>query len=240
MASARAAARHRSVYRGLLVLYPRSFRRDYAAPMAQVFGDQLRDVGSRAWLRAAPDLIRTVPTQRIEATMQRLSSGGRVVVLAVLVLAGAAATIGIGGGAVPAVAIALGVVLVAKRGMFDGLTRGERAPLRHAVTQTWWAPIAALLGVAMFVFAIGTVFEAHNLGGRVFGSTLMFVFGATMLLGLTRRPFARETGNAMILVATVPAFPFFWVVIPTVVAIVIWVGVLASGFSDAAAVEPAR
>jgi hypothetical protein len=228
------------MYRTLLVLYPRSFRRDYGAPMAQLFGDQLREVGGRAWMRAAPDLIRTAPIQRIEAIMKRISSGGRVVALGLLVLGGAAATIGMGGGAVPFIAIALAVVLVAKRGVFDGVTRGDRAPLRHAVTQTWWAPIAALLGLAMFVFAVGTVFEAHNLGGRVFGSLLMLVFGATMLLGLTRRPFARETGNAMILIATVPAFPFFWVVVPTVLALVVWIGVISSGFSDAPAVEPAR
>jgi hypothetical protein len=76
------------------------------------------------------------------------------------------------------------------------------------------------------------VFEAHNLGGQIFGSAFLFAFGATMLLGLVRRPFARDAGNTMILIATLPLFPFFWLVVPPLVGIVIWVGVITSGFGE--------
>ena len=55
---------------------------------------------------------------------------------------------------------------------------------------------------------------------------------AAMLLGLKRRPFSREGGNALILLATVPALTFFWIIVPTVLALVVWVGVLSSGFSE--------
>jgi hypothetical protein len=84
----------------------------------------------------------------------------------------------------------------------------------------------------MLFFGFGTIFEAHNWGGRVFGSALLLALGFGMFYGLMRRPFARQSGNALILITTIPAFLFFWVIVPTVAAIVIWVGVLSSGFSD--------
>lgn len=227
------AERHTRAYRALLRLYPRQFRATYGEPMAQLFGDSVRDTGRRAWLRTAADLARSVPTQRIEVIVNRLSPAARVLALAFLVLSATVLGIGVGG---PAVAVAVALVAVAvaigQRRLFADVPFGERAPLRRAVIQTWWAPIAALLGLAMVLLGIGTVFEADNLGGRVFGSAILGGFGGAMLFGLMRRPFNRMAGNALILVATFPAFPFFWLIVPTVLAVVIWIGVLTSGFSD--------
>ena len=228
-----APARHAAVYRALTVLYPRSFRHDYAEPMAQLFADRVRDVGAKAWLRALPDLIRTVPMQRIEAIMSRLSSAARVLALAFVVVGATIVSVGIGGGAVPVIAIAVVAFLVSQRRLFASLG-GERAPLRHALVQAWWAPIAGLLGLAFLIGGVGTFFEAHNLGGRIFGTALLLAFGGAMLLGLVRRPFNRTQGNSLILLATIPAMPFFWLIVPLVLAIVIWVGVLASGFDEPA------
>jgi hypothetical protein len=171
-----APARHRALYQSLLVLYPRSFREGYADPMAQLFADRVRDVGAKAWLRALPDLLRTVPIERIEAVMSRLGPGARVLALAFAVLGAAAVTIGIGAGAAPIIAVAVVAVLISQRQLFASLG-GERAPLRHALVQAWWAPIAGLLGGAMVLAGIGTIFEAHNLGGRIFGSSLLLAFG---------------------------------------------------------------
>ena len=95
--------------------------------------------------------------------------------------------------------------------------------------------MAALLGVAMLVFGVGTVFAAHNLGGRIFGSGVLLLLGGTMLRGLMRRPYDRAAGNAMILLATVPAFAFFWIIVAAVAALLVWIGVLGAGFDD----EPA-
>jgi hypothetical protein len=210
------------LYRALLVLYPRSFRHDYGDPMVQLFADRRRDVGPKAWLDAVPDLFRTVPSQRIEAVMSRLGTGGRVVALAIAVLGAAAVT------------VAVVAILVHQRRLFAGSLGGQRAPLRHAVVQAWWAPLAALLGLVMIVAGVGTVFEAHNLGGRIVGSSLLLAFGGAMLWGLMRRPFDRTAGNSLILLATVPAMPFWWLVVPPLVALAVWVGVLSSGFSEPA------
>jgi hypothetical protein len=230
-----APARHRALYRALLVLYPRSFRADYADPMAQLFADRVRDVGAKAWLRALPDLVRTVPVERIEAVMSRLGPGARVLALAFAMLGAAVLSFGIGAGAVPIIAVAVVAVLVSQRQLFAALG-GERAPLRHALVQAWWAPIAGLLAAAMILAGIGTIFEAHNLGGRIVGSGLLLAFGGAMLSGLMRRPFARMPGNALILLATLPAIVMFWMVIPPLAAIAIWVGVVASGFEEPAVV----
>ena len=151
------------------------------------------------------------------------------------VLGATVVSIGIGSGGVPIIAVAVVAVLVSQRRLFASLG-GERAPLRHAVVQAWWAPVAGLLGLAMILAGIGTIFEAHNLGGRIVGSSLLLAFGGAMLLGLMRRPFARTQGNALVLLATVPAFPFFWLIVPPLAAIAIWVGVLAGGFEEPAVV----
>ena len=134
-----------------------------------------------------------------------------------------------------AVGILVVAILALGRGALVPVFRGERAPLRHALVQTWWAPVAGFAGAALLFFGFGTIFEAHNWGGRIFGSAILMGFGVGLLYGLTRRPFARSSGNALILITTIPGFLFFWVLIPTVISLVIWIGVFTSGFSDEAA-----
>jgi len=231
MASPRSVARHQALYRVLLNLYPRSFRDDYADPLSQLFGDQLRHVGTRAWLRTVPDLARSVPTERKEAIMAGLSSGTRVLALAFVVLGATMVAVGLGGGAVVVVAVAVLGVLFTQRRLLASV-RGERAALRHAVVQAWWAPVAALLGLAMVLGGVGTVFEAHNWGGRIVGSAVLLAFGSGMLFGLTRRPFDRLVGNSLILLATIPALLFFWVIVPPLAAVLVWIGVLTAGFDN--------
>ena len=161
-----------------------------------------------------------------------MSPAARVLTLALAALGATAVVIGVGRRPVIAIVAAFVVgALLTQRRSLAGLA-GERVPLRQAVTQTWWAPVAALLGSALLLAGVGTIFEAHNLGGRVVGSSLLLGFGGAMLLGLARRPHAREAGNALILIATIPAFPFFWLVVPTVAAIVVWIGVLTTGYSE--------
>ena len=184
MATERSISRHVRLYRAVLVLYPRTFRRNYREPMVQLFGDCVRTAGARVWLRAIPDLLRTVPTQRIEAVMARLRPSARVAALLFIVLGSAVVALGsgVGVGFVSVIAVGVVVLVAAQRGLFTPVFRGERAPLRHALVQAWWAPVAGLLGLAMLFFGVGTIFEAHNWGGRVFGSALLLAFGFGMLL----------------------------------------------------------
>lgn len=232
-------AGHHAVYRALLVLYPRSFRESYGEPMAQLFADRLRDIGGRAWLETTPDLIRTFPPARMEAVMARLGPHARMAIPAVAAMAALVAAVAFGGGAVPLLVFVASAGFVLSRPGVASAPFGDRAPLWPAVTQSWWAPVAALLGFSMIGFGIATVFYASNLGGRVVGSTVMMAFGAIMLLGLMRRPFDRPTGNTMILVATVPPLTLFWIIVPTVAAVVVWIGVFNGGFAAPRRVAPA-
>ena len=135
----------------------------------------------------------------------RHSPAARVLALAAAVLGAVLITVGrAGGGVTIVVALAVVAILVAQRRRFAALPRGERAPLRHAVVQGWWAPVAGLLGLAMILAGIATRFEAHTLGGQIVGSSVLTAFGLAMLFGLVRRPFTRQAGNSLILVATTP------------------------------------
>lgn len=225
------------LYRALLVLYPQSFRRDYGDAMAQLHTDLLREAGAKVWRRAVVDLCTSVITQRTEAAMS-MSPAARVITLAAVGVGASLAVIGIGGGGVVVVIAVFVVALLFTQRRSLAALAGERVSLRAALTQAWWAPVAALLGAAMLAAGVGTIFEAHNLGGRIVGSSLLLAFGAAMLLGLLRRPHAREAGNTLVLIATVPAFPFFWLVVPTVAALVVWVGVLTSGYREEPALHP--
>lgn len=63
---------HVAAYRRLTSLYPKSFRGEYGDDLVDVFASQLDDDGGiRSWLRAAQDLIITVPSQHLEAHMNR-------------------------------------------------------------------------------------------------------------------------------------------------------------------------
>ena len=161
----------------------------------------------------------------------------RYTTLALLVAGGAAVATGVGRLPTLAVFVAFVVVLLVHNRRSLGAVAGTTAPLRSAVVQAWWAPIAAVLGVATVLAGIGTVFEAHNLGGRIVGSSVLVLFGASTLWGLVRRPRHRQAGDALLLVGTLPALTFFWLVVPTVAALAVWVGVLTARPTGAPAAE---
>lgn len=63
---------HVATYRRLTRLYPKSFRDEYRADLIATFGQQLADDGRlRSWLRTSRDLILTLPSQHLEARMNR-------------------------------------------------------------------------------------------------------------------------------------------------------------------------
>ena len=64
------------LYRILMALYPKSFRRQYQAPMEQAFRDQLRDAPDRRrlWLATILDLLKSAPSLHWEESMQTLAA----------------------------------------------------------------------------------------------------------------------------------------------------------------------
>ena len=111
--------------------------------------------------------------------MAHLRPGARIAAIVFIVAGSTAVGIGFGGdfGLVPILAIGLTVLVAAQRGLFTPVFRRERAPLRAALTQTWWAPVAGLLGLTMLVAGVGVMFTGSNWSGRAFGGTLLLAFG---------------------------------------------------------------
>ena len=103
--------------------------------------------------------------------------------------------------------------------------------------QTWWAPIAGLLAAMQLVF--GSVL----LGGggnedpesHVASFIILVVGGAITALGLMLRPGRRATGNGLLLIGCAFGAFWFWTLVLPLVAVVVAVGVLISGWST----EPA-
>ena len=87
---------------------------------------------------------------------------------------------------------------------------------------------------------VGNIIWATNTSGCIIGSTLLTACGLGMFYGLVRRPFSRPAGNALILLTTISALLVFWLVVPTVLALIVWIGVITGGFGDraVAAVTP--
>jgi hypothetical protein len=56
---------HQRIYRSLLRLYPADYRRAHGEQMVQLFGDQVREDGRRAWLAAPVDVITTAASEHL-------------------------------------------------------------------------------------------------------------------------------------------------------------------------------
>ena len=85
---------HADVYRGLVRLYPRSFRHDYADDLVQNFTDLLAHHGpSRTWRRTVVDLAVTVPRYRLETVMNPRHTDTTLYISTVVVAVAAAVSI---------------------------------------------------------------------------------------------------------------------------------------------------
>ena len=83
-------AGHADIYRALVRLYPKEFRRHYGDDLVQTFVDLLgRNGASRTWPRVTLDLVITVPRYRLETVMsQRQSTATLYLAIAALTGAG--------------------------------------------------------------------------------------------------------------------------------------------------------
>lgn len=124
-------------YRACLYFYPRRFRREYGAPMVQLFRDQRRERGRRAWLSAARDLLTTLPVQHVEAFMH-LSPQGKLIAAAVATTAAIVVFAAVGG----AFAVLLLMLLLAW--ILLSLLRQRGAVVSPGL---WWKLLASGAGL---------------------------------------------------------------------------------------------
>jgi hypothetical protein len=128
-------------YRALLFLYPRSFRRDYASQMVQLFRDQRSDRGRSAWLTTLRDLFTTVPTRNLEAFMS-MSPQGRLITAAIATSVGIL-VFALVGGAYGAI-----ILMLLLAWILTAVVRGRGAIPSRSL---WWKLVVA--GVSLFALA---------------------------------------------------------------------------------------
>ncbi|MGZ4711918.1 MAG: hypothetical protein ACXVJ7_15180 [Acidimicrobiia bacterium] len=159
-----------SVYRGLVRLYPRSFREEYGEDLVALFAEQCRDEPPvRVYARAAVDLILTIPVRHLEVPMPRRAPTAMIVSCAALavggfIAAGSSGTNYVGGTIgllVTVLATALGITTW-RRNLFTAPVEGSGA---------WWKLLAA---------------GATLIGGVIIGAQAeveAWYVGLTMVLG---------------------------------------------------------
>jgi hypothetical protein len=159
------------VYRSLLRLYPRSFRRRYAEDLVQHFVDLAHERGQRAaWGRTGLDLLVTVPRYRLESIMSEEHSATALTV-AIVGLA-AAGVLSVLIGAYPG-AVLLGGSAILAFTQRSALARAIRTPDRDRRRRRF--TIAAVLAV---VFAASIVSYVHDISDEHVGGTSLVIHNA--------------------------------------------------------------
>lgn len=170
---------HADVYRGLVRLYPRGFRRDYTDDLVQNFTDLLANHGpSRTWRRTAVDLAVTVPRYRLETVMNPHHTNTTLYIATAGVAAAAVVSITTAlfpGGFALLVAAAVLTVMSASR-----LARSTRPPdtqrRRHLLTAA--SVLAATCVVSTTAFWIELSVSANWHGGKLVAYNAFFFLTA--------------------------------------------------------------
>jgi hypothetical protein len=152
-------------YRALVRLYPRRFRDEYGADMAQLMREQCREESTgRVFARAVIDAAISIPSQHVEARMHRAPN--RLVSLFYMVAAVAGLLVAILGGSERATrVVGLGVAIIAAT--IGAMAWHRSAPIRDTppVTASWWKfLLAGPCLVALVIVAAGVGVNAWYLG----------------------------------------------------------------------------
>ena len=111
---------------------------------------------------------------------------------------------------------------------------------RGAVRQTWWAPIAALLGVEHVVMIALIGFSDEDLESRLAGALLLLAGALAAGVGLWLRQDRRWVGSGLLLVSCVLGVFWFWTLFLPVTAVVVAIGMVSGVWLERKAREPLR
>ncbi|HEY8059993.1 MAG TPA: hypothetical protein VID94_14620 [Acidimicrobiales bacterium] len=149
-----------TAFRVLIHAYPRTFRDEYGADMAQLFADRQREHGhpaGRLLAAEAVDCLRTAPRLHLEKPMTRIAFPYVLVIVAALGFAL------LGGGLLPAVI--LSVLLLAYR---------RQRPIADAHHPRWWTWFVAA-GIAVAVLFTVLAIDGDEL--TTVGRSIAFLSG---------------------------------------------------------------
>lgn len=173
------------VYRSLLCLYPREFRDEYGADMVQLIRDQCGDEPSwQVGARCALDLAVAIPTQHMEAHMNRPST--HLVPLLYAAVAAAGLLFAIVGGSNITISV-IGLCIAVAAGTIAAVSWKRSGPVGARLsTDGWWKLVlAGPCIILVLIVAAGFGVEAWEV--MMLSLLVAFVATATgVLLGVAR------------------------------------------------------
>lgn len=170
------------MYRGLLWLYPRRFRDEYARDMALLFADQLDDEpAGRVWARGVVDLAITIPTRHLEAHMNRLPNPTTPLLFAALGVAGLLFGT-LAGSNLGMLVIGLSVAAVAGALAVFAWRHTRAITSSRPVTAHWWKFLAGGASVLAVVVVVTTA--TGEVVGSLWWPMLLTVLSALVTLAV--------------------------------------------------------
>jgi hypothetical protein len=173
------------IYRSALHLYPRTFRDAYGADMVRLVRDQCTD--DSAWavaLRLVVDLAITIPTQHVEAHMNRPST--HLVPLLYTALAAGGLLFAILGGTDTTIVV-IGLCIAVIAGTLAVITWRRSGPIGARIsTDAWWKLVLVGPCIVMALL-VGARFGVEAWEVMMFALLVAFVTtGTGVLLGVAR------------------------------------------------------
>lgn len=216
------------LFRGLLLMYPKGFRREYGREMTLAYQDLRRDESAgRVWLRLARDTALAAPKLRMEESMKRSA-----IVISTVVLLGVAV-----GGIVTGSFFVGGLLLAGVAAIIvipsALIARRNRASAEHDYTikhWPWWSFGAVAVAAVYPVFGIGQMIDDPKIE-NAFALVVFTMFSAMITGGLVLRRKGRTGGDWLIAAAALPLFPAFWLIWPPIVAFTVMVGAMSEALS---------
>jgi hypothetical protein len=92
--------------------------------------------------------------------------------------------------------------------------------MRGTLARNWWVALAVLAGIGEVLFGIALALQDRNAGAYA-GGAVIATAGLVVLGGVAWRRRSRIVGDLLIAVGVLPLLPFWWMVAPTLLALVV-------------------
>jgi hypothetical protein len=222
------AERAPALYRGLVRMHPSAFRARFGDEMLQLVRDEKRHAGRVPHLRTSRDLLGSLITQ---GWKDKMMMKNKLAVAAFLVIGVAGGTALVTGAIFEVSSILTALSIFAALGILFaviavvGRKTGHGAEHDYAGRKFrwWWVP-AALIGAFEGLFAVGQLIDDPKLT-NVVALGIIGGFAALVFFGMAVRN--RRAGNWMIATGVLPMLPFFWMIVPPILALLVIVMALS-------------
>ena len=228
-----------TVYRRCLRLYPAGFRSRFGDEMLQTILDRRTYERRVGWPTAFADLVASAVVQRSrEMTGMKTKLG--VLLFTVVGVGGASMLVtGVSFGRSSLMVTLVALFVIGVIYAVSTLIGSRRVGAEYDYTgrrfRWWWVP-AALAGAAELFIGVGQLIDDPKIE-NVAALGILGAFAGLVFAGMAIRN--RIAGNWMIAAGVLPMIPWFWMIVPPVLGLVVIVMALADNVRMAARTRPA-